>query len=138
MRFFPILSLSLAALVSAQQSPLSATPSDIETSNEQPLFNTKDFTVLKHEDHPLHTISMKMHDPADAVCDGATKGYSGYLSIGDWKHFYFYYFESRKDAVTDPLSEFYFILYRSILLVLRCGIGFEDGNVTRVVRKSFR
>jgi carboxypeptidase C (cathepsin A) len=67
------------------------------------LLNSDEFSVLTHKDHPNHKISLKAHDPSDAVCNGATKGFSGYLSIGDWKHFYFYYFESRKAPATDPL-----------------------------------
>ena len=94
--------LSLAALAYATQPIQLQTPLSLESINE-PTFSTKDFTLLTHEDHPSHKISLRVHDPADTVCDGATKGYSGYLDVGEWKHFYFYYFESRKDAKNDPL-----------------------------------
>jgi len=95
--------LSVAALVSASQFPLQDSPSIVSTKASPSFLHSSDFTVLTHEAHPDHKISLKLHEPSDAVCDGATKGYSGYLSIGDWKHFYFYYFESRKDAQNDPL-----------------------------------
>ncbi len=59
-------------------------------------------TILEHKDYPHHKIRL-LHTPTSSICDGDTKGYSGYLDVEDTKHFYFYFFESRSKPKEDPL-----------------------------------
>jgi cathepsin A (carboxypeptidase C) len=84
---------------------------------QQPLNSPSDdsYTIVTHEQHPNHTLRLRPHNALDtlslhasgdesisAYCEGATSGYTGYLTSGD-KHFYFAYFESRSSPKDDPL-----------------------------------
>lgn len=74
------------------------------------------FQILTHKEHPAHKLRIKKHD-LDSVdvdsngresvkkyCEGATSGFTGYLSTdNDKKHFFFAYFESRSNPREDPL-----------------------------------
>lgn len=78
--------------------------------------DSDDFHVLKHDAHPKYSLRLKKHDlgslESDEIgeesvkkyCNGATSGYTGYLSTdNNKKHLYFAYFESRSNPSEDPL-----------------------------------
>lgn len=85
---------------------------------QQPLqapFDDESYTIVTHDAHPNHTLRLRPHNALNtpdfhangeesitAYCEGATSGYTGYLTSGD-KHFYFAYFESRSSPKDDPL-----------------------------------
>ncbi|KAF2420190.1 peptidase S10, serine carboxypeptidase [Tothia fuscella] len=84
---------------------------------EQPLQQSLNdaYTIVTHDAHPNHALRIRAHNALNSgddirsnavsghsYCEGATKGYTGYLTSGD-KHFYFAYFESRTSPEDDPL-----------------------------------
>ncbi|KAG8904827.1 hypothetical protein FRB99_001083 [Tulasnella sp. 403] len=57
------------------------------------------YELLSHPDFPEYRIRLK----SSKLCDPSVKQYSGYLDIGDDKHLFFWFFESRKNPSKAPL-----------------------------------
>ncbi|KAJ7689127.1 serine carboxypeptidase [Mycena rosella] len=58
--------------------------------------------VYEHVSHPAFADhSMRLKKPT--LCDDSVKQYSGYLDIGEDKHLFFWFFESRASPSSDPL-----------------------------------
>ncbi|KAJ1984635.1 hypothetical protein H4R34_000538 [Dimargaris verticillata] len=56
-------------------------------------------TVATHAAFPQYAL--RIREPT--LCDPTVKQYSGYLDVGNDKHFYFWFFESRNKPVEDPV-----------------------------------
>ncbi|KAJ7758146.1 peptidase S10 serine carboxypeptidase [Mycena maculata] len=59
-------------------------------------------TIYEHVSHPAFAAhSLRLKKPT--LCDDSVKQYSGYLDIGEDKHLFFWFFESRSSPSSDPL-----------------------------------
>lgn len=86
--------LPLCSVTVAQQVPLG--------SNSQHAVDIDEagFTTY-HSQTSDHSIRIRRQN--DSICDARSDQYTGWLDIGR-KHFFFWYFQSRKDPTRDPLT----------------------------------
>ncbi|CAD6587184.1 MAG: hypothetical protein TREMPRED_004679 [Tremellales sp. Tagirdzhanova-0007] len=56
--------------------------------------------TIKSKYHPDHRVRIKAHD---AWCDPTGRSYTGYIDAGSGKQLFFYFFESRRVPVEDPV-----------------------------------
>lgn len=119
MRFCAFLASTLTlvtathALIDSAQVPFSTLSSEKHAPSPE---DDDKFHVLTSEVHPKYKLRILKQD-ADELdlgtnkgesvkkyCEGATSGYTGYLSTdNDSKHFFFAYFDSRSNPREDPL-----------------------------------
>ncbi|KXS10435.1 peptidase S10, serine carboxypeptidase [Gonapodya prolifera JEL478] len=93
---------ALVSLASASplQLPLGNAPFKVATELEV-LSNPESFTTLSNPSLPGYKVRVK---PVKGLCDTEVKQHVGYLDVDEDRHFFFWFFESKRDPKTDPVT----------------------------------
>ncbi|KAJ6570924.1 serine carboxypeptidase [Mycena vulgaris] len=94
--------LSFSALLAYTLPTVIGLPSVDQQQVLGPIGMGSDAAIYEFVSHPSFADhSLRLKEPT--LCDASVKQYSGYLDIGEDKHFFFWFFESRSSPSSDPL-----------------------------------
>lgn len=77
------------------------TSATLQEALSEPAVQDNNFHVFASSSSPKHAIRIKKQN--DSICDARSDQYTGWLDVGS-KHLFFWYFESRRSPLSDPLT----------------------------------